>query len=197
MANWCGTILRVFGPEPDVAGFVAYVEQEDEERAGSLTQMAECCLEQRSSGRANYEVLTRWRPPLDQLTEASSQFPAVTLHLEWDQPGDELLGCAVIKDGNRNVLELDDLVRNARETLRVVFRQQFLNEWDDIADEADLVLGREILREASRLHCGDPGDAQAEREDRWRDVRAFARQVVRDFFGAVKQGPHCWQKDGF
>ena len=109
MANWCRSIVRVLGPEPDVARLVAHVEQEDEDQDGSLAQIADCYVMQRASGRAKYEVMTKYRPPLDCLAEASRQFPTLTLQVEWDQPGDEQLGCAVIADGNRNVLELDDL----------------------------------------------------------------------------------------
>ena len=84
----------------------------------------------------------------------------------------------------------------ARDRIREVFRQQFRDEWEDDAGcEADLVLGWEILREASRLHCGDPGDEQARRENDWTEVRKFARHVVRDAFDVGKRGR--WQEEGF
>lgn len=190
MANGCRSIARVLGPEPDVARFVAHVEQEDEDQDGSLTQIADCYVMQRASGRAKYEVMTKYRPPLDYLAEISRQFPTLTLNIEWDQPGDELLGCAVLVNGNRNVLELDDLVRCARDRVREVFRQQFQDEWeDDTGCEADLVVGWEILREASRLHCGGQGDEQEEREDNlWTDVREFARREVREDWSSLVEG---------
>ena len=94
------------------------------------------------------------------------------------------------------VLELDDLVRRARSRLWEVFRQRFRDEWEDDAGcEADLVLGWEILREASRLHCGDPGDEEVRQENDWPEVREFARHVVRDAFDAAKRGR--WQEEGF
>ena len=202
MANWCRSIVRVLGPEPDVARLVANIEQEDEDQEGSLTQIADCFLMQRATGRAEYEVVTKYRPAIDHLAQISRQFPVLTLQVEWDQPGDGLLGCAVIVGGNKNVLELDDFVRCARNKLREVYRERFRDEWEDHAGcEADRVLGWEILREASRLHYGDQRDEQEERADYgWPELKEFARHEVRDAFDAAKrksEGLGLWQEQGF
>jgi len=196
MANWCRSILRVIGAESDVARFVAFIARDDDNQDGSLTQIADCSLQQRDSGRAKYEVLTKWTPPLDPLTEVSRQFPELTLHLEWDQPGDGLLGCATIVNGTRNVLELDDLVRLARYLLREVFPQRYRDEWEDEDGcEADLELGWEILREAVRLHCG-VHEHEDEEDDGWTEVREFGRHLVRDWIGAKEEAVN-WSEEGF
>lgn len=183
MGLMCRNIVEVLGPESDVARFVAYVEQEDDEQEGSLTYIAECGLLRRAPGRARYELVTKWTPPLDLLAKISRQFPLLTLQVEWEQPADELFGCAVIVDGNRNAIELNDLVRNARNGLREVFQQRFQDDWDDQSGcEAELVLGWDILKEASRLHCGVHLDEHdGEEDDGWTEVRQFARDVVREW----------------
>ena len=192
VANWCRSIVRVLGTESDVARFVAHIDEEGE----AQEDIAECCLEQRIPGRAEYELITKWTPPLDRLAEISRQFPTLTLQVEWDQPGDGLLGCAVIMDGNRNVLELDDLVRRARTRIREVYPQHF-HDGDD--DGADLELSWELLREASRLHCGVQRDEQDDANESAvvTDVRQFARHAVREWIGATQEDSVNWSQEGF
>jgi hypothetical protein len=168
---------------------VAHIEEEGE----AQEEIAECCLQQRAPECAKYEVVTKWTPPLDRLAEISRQFPDLTLQVEWDQPGDGLLGCAVIMDGDRNVLELDDLVRWARTKRREVYPQHF---YDGDDDEADLELGWEILREACRLHFGVQRD-EHEEPAVLTDVRQFARHAVREWIGATQEDSVNWSQEGF
>ncbi len=207
MANWCRTVLRVLGPEPDVARFAALVVQDEDNEEGSLTQLVEICEMERSPGRAKCEVLTKWRPPLDALTAVSRQFSALRFQADWQEPSDHLVGCAVIADGDANVMELDDLVRRAKNTLREAYRQAYGDGWDsntrlaDHAYEAETQLEWEILGQSSRLFCGEEWEEQGEHEDNGRrDVRELARLAVRDAFDATKrdsESQHCWWKEGF
>jgi hypothetical protein len=194
MANGCRSIVRVLGPEPDVVRFAAYVarqeddqeedqdeedEQDEDDKHESLLHIAEFCDLERTSGSAKYEVLTHWSPPLDALTDTSRQFPTLTLEVEWEEPGMDLLGCAVISDGNRSVLTLDHLLEYAKERFREVHRERFQDEWEDEGD-ADVALSWEILREATRRYFGGQQDEQEEGDDLWTVAKVFARQVVEE-----------------
>ena len=180
MANWCRSIVRVLGPEADVARFVDYLgPDENEDESVPLKQIADCCLVERVSRRVEYEVITKYRPPLDPLTEVSRQFPSLTLQVEWEQPGDDMLGCAVISNGNRNVLTLDHLLEYAKERFREVYQERFQDDWDE--SHADVAMSWEILREATRRYFAEQQDEQKEEADGlWAVARGFARQVVQE-----------------
>ena len=115
--------------------------------------------------------------------------------MEWDQPGDGLLGCATIADGTRNVLELHDLCglpdiyygRSIDNVFKASGRMTLC--------EADLELGWEILREAARLHCG-VNEHEGEEDDGWTEVREFGRHFVRDWIGASVETID-WAVEGF
>jgi hypothetical protein len=204
MANWCRSIVTVLGSEPEVARFVDYLGPDENEDEGvPLTLIADCYLRQRTPGRAEYELLSKWSPPLDPLTEVSRQFPSLTLQVEWEQPGDDMLGCAVISDGHRNVLTLDHLLEYAKERFREVYQERFRDEWEDDEGEADVAMSWEILREATRRFFAEQQDEQKEEADGlWAVARGFARQVVEESDtllsftggGVVTEGLDEWQE---
>jgi hypothetical protein len=179
MANWCRTVVRVLGPEPDVVGFVAFVEHEDEGKDGTLTALAECSLDRRAPGRAKYELISKWRPPLDALTQASERFPSLALQVEWEEPAGGVLGCAVIANGNKTVLDLDDLLAHAKEKFRDIYQDRLRYEWNDNDDHADVALSWEILREATRRFFSVE-QREEEADDVWAAAKALARQVVQE-----------------
>lgn len=199
MANWCRNIVRVLGPAPEVDRFVSYIEQEDEEKEGSLTYIADWCLESRDACRAEYEVLSKWRPPLAILSEASRHFSELTLQVEWEQPADGLLGCAVLSNGNMQVLELDTLLEFTKEVLRAAYQRYVQDEWE--AGHAEVVISLEMLRESSRLFFGNQRDEQDEEVDTDEDaLREYARQVVRAVFNERKLKAELsrnWNEEGF
>ncbi len=117
MASWCRSVVQVLGLETDVAQFVGFLgpndyDRDEDDPDGPLTEIAEVGLLQRALGRVEYELVTKWQPPLAELTDLSRQFPRLTLQVNWEQHGDALFGCAIIADGNKNVLELDGNISN-------------------------------------------------------------------------------------
>lgn len=187
MANWCRTVLRVLGPELDIARFAACVAQDEEDgyEGGTLTQLAEICEIERGQGRAKFEVLTKWRPPLAPLVELSREYPTITFQVDWQQPGDELVGCAVIVDGAADIRELDDRVRDAKNRLREYYRLLHGDgcEGDDgiDIDDAEVELEYEILQESARRFFGEHPEGQGERRgERRSEVCELARIVVQE-----------------
>jgi hypothetical protein len=128
--------------------------------------------------------MTKSRPPLDDLAQISRQFPTLKLQVEWDQPGDERIGCATIENGTRDVLELDDLLRDAKDKLQEVCPERLRDALEDDQGDAEVALRWEMWREACRLYFGGQQDEQKEENEEgvWAVARDLARQMVRELF---------------
>lgn len=178
MANWCRTVLRVLGPEPDIARFAALVAQDEDdgdEEEGSLIQLAEICEMERSPGRAKFEVLTKWRPPLEALAALSREFPALRFQADWQEPGCGLVGCAVVADGTVDVCELDDLLWDAENRLRESYRRRHVAGWEENEvtdiDTVEWEFEWGVLQEVARQFFGErEAEAHDAEKPDWREA---------------------------
>jgi hypothetical protein len=167
-------VVEVTGPESDVARFVEFAVRREEEDT-HFTEQFETGLLHRERGRARVEVISRWKPPLEVFADVSRKIPMLTFGVKWEEPGCELFGCASIASGDGSVIELDDVVRLARDRLRERFREQYGDNWEqrdgleDAVSELDFEIGQQMVSEASRLLCG----------------------------GQRLDNRHRWQKEGF
>lgn len=180
MPNWCRNIVEAVGPDRDVARFVGFAVRRKEEQDTRFTEQFETGLLHQERGRAKVEVMSRWEPPLAVFAEVSEQYPMLTFRIEWEEPGSGLIGCASIASGNGKVIELDDVVRLARDTLRERFREQHGDDWEqkdgleEVVSELDYEITQQTVTEASRLLRGGNLQERQRLDDR-----------------------HRWQKEGF
>lgn len=166
MANWCRNTILAVGAEAEISRFVNFVVTEPEVEETTFTGMFETGLMYRDVGAARIEVISKWNPPLDEIVELSRDFPTLKLSLEWEEPGEQLCGCASISNGNIELVRLDGDV------------------FGEISDEdGRMMLRFETMRETSRLLFGpDWREEGGPWGDNSRRCREAAQQIANAAF---------------